>query len=129
MKKYILITAALLGMTAILLGAFAAHELKSLISEPSIATFETGVRFQMYHALLLLFLGQTSVLPEKTQKTIFQLAVIGLICFSGSIYLLAINELTAFDFKKIALLTPLGGTLLIVAWAIMLVGFFRVKRI
>lgn len=128
MKKNILVTAALLGLTAIVLGAFAAHGLKNLISEPDIATFETGVRFQMYHALFLLFVGHTTLLSEKYQKTVFLLAVIGVVCFSGSIYLLATDDLTAFDFKKIALVTPLGGTLLIAAWASMLVGFVKMKR-
>jgi len=128
MKKNILITAALLGLTAIVLGAFAAHGLKSLISESSIATFETGVRFQMYHALFLLFIGQTTVLSAKSQKLIFLLTLIGVVCFSGSIYLLATNELTAFDFKRIALVTPLGGTLLIAAWASMLVGIVKTKH-
>lgn len=128
MKKYILITAATLGLAAIVLGAFAAHGLKNLISESSISTFETGVRFQMYHALFLLFLGQTTDLPVKYQKTIFLLTLIGVVCFSGSIYLLATNDLTAFDFKKIALVTPLGGTLLIASWAFMMVGFLKMKR-
>ncbi|MDZ4146931.1 MAG: DUF423 domain-containing protein [Flavobacteriaceae bacterium] len=129
MKKNILITAALLGLTAIVLGAFAAHGLKSLISETSITTFETGVRFQMYHALFLLFIGQTTVLSAKSQKLIFLLTLIGVVCFSGSIYLLATNELTAFDFKRIALVTPLGGTLLIAAWASMLVGIVKTKHV
>lgn len=128
MKKNILITAALLGLTAIILGAFAAHGLKNLISESGIATFETGVRFQMYHALFLLLVGQTALLSEKYQKAIFLLTVTGVVCFSGSIYLLATNDLTVFDFKKIALVTPLGGTLLIAAWASMLVGFVKMKR-
>ncbi|PKP44222.1 MAG: DUF423 domain-containing protein [Bacteroidetes bacterium HGW-Bacteroidetes-13] len=128
MKKNILITATLLGLTAIVLGAFAAHGLKSLISESSIATFETGVRFQMYHALFLLFIGQTAVLSAKSQKLIFLLTLIGVVCFSGSIYLLATNDLTAFDFKRIALVTPLGGTLLIAAWASLLVGVVKTKR-
>lgn len=128
MKKNILITAALLGLTAIVLGAFAAHGLKSLISESSIGTFETGVRFQMYHALFLLFIGQTVVLSAKSQKLIFLLTLIGVDCFSGSIYLLATNDLTAFDFKRIALVTPLGGTLLIAAWARLLVGIVKMKH-
>lgn len=127
MKKNILITAAVLGLTAIVLGAFAAHGLKGLLSEADIATFETGVRFQMYHALFLLFIGQSTLLSEKYQRTIFLLTVIGVVCFSGSIYLLATNDLTAFDFKKIALATPLGGTLLIAAWASMLAGFVKMK--
>lgn len=128
MKKNILITAAVLGLTAIVLGAFAAHGLKSLLFEPDIAIFETGVRFQMYHALFLLFVGQSTLLSEKYQRTIFLLTVIGVVCFSGSIYLLATNDLTAFDFKKIALVTPLGGTLLIAAWASMLAGFVKMKH-
>lgn len=129
MNKNILAVGAFFGLTSVVLGAFAAHGLKSLITVSSMVTFETGVRFQMYHALLLLFLAQTDLLPEKYQKIIFLLTLVGVLCFSGSIYLLATNDLTAFDFRRIALVTPLGGTLLIAAWTTMLIGFVKRKKI
>ncbi|WP_431125243.1 DUF423 domain-containing protein [Flagellimonas flava] len=116
MNRTILLGGIVMGLLAIVLGAFGAHGLEKLISVDAVGSFETGVRYQMYHALLLLFLGTWNALDLKKQKTVFRLVVIGVILFSGSIYLLSINSLVAFDFKTIALLTPLGGTVLIFAW-------------
>ena len=62
MNKKILISASILGMLAVILGAFAAHGLENKVTEDAIETFQTGVRYQMYHALLLLFVAQTSYL-------------------------------------------------------------------
>lgn len=128
MNKLILVTASILGMLAILLGAFASHGLKSLISIELLQTFETGVRYQMYHALVLLFIGTTSVLSTNTKQKLFYLIVIGVLFFSGSIYGLATNELSsAFDFKSIAFITPIGGLFLIMSWAIMVIQFLKLK--
>ena len=126
MNKRLLLAGAIFGCSGVLIGAFGAHGLEKLIDIDAQATFETGVRYQMYHALLLLLVS-TFALSEKTKKTIFILGVSGVILFSGSIYGLATNELTGFDFKKIAMLTPLGGTLLIAAWAVLVVQFFKMK--
>jgi uncharacterized membrane protein YgdD (TMEM256/DUF423 family) len=127
MNKLVLVTASILGMLAILLGAFASHGLKSLISVELLQTFETGVRYQMYHAIVLLFIGTTSVFSTKTKQKLFYLIVIGILFFSGSIYGLATNELSGFDFKKIAFITPIGGLFLIMTWAIMGVQFLKLK--
>ncbi|WP_201741496.1 DUF423 domain-containing protein [Sinomicrobium soli] len=127
MKKNILITAAFFGLTAIILGAFGAHGLKRLIDEEALLTFETGVKYQMYHALFLLFAGSTSLIPEKAGKAIFWLTTVGVIFFSGSIYGLATNGLSAFDFRTIALITPVGGALLIAAWGVLFYNFLRLK--
>ena len=127
MNKIILVTASILGMLAIILGAFASHGLKSIISVESLQTFETGVRYQMYHAIVLLFIGMTPFFNEKTKKLLFYLIVIGVLLFSGSIYGLATNELTAFNFKTIGFVTPIGGLLLILSWAIMLLKFLKIK--
>ncbi|MBP1839306.1 DUF423 domain-containing protein [Formosa algae] len=127
MNKKIIITGGILGFLSVVIGAFAAHGLKALISAESIQTFETGVRYQMYHALLLLFIGGTSYLPEKKKAVIFYLVLIGVILFSGSIYGLATNNLTGFDFKTIGFVTPIGGLLMIVGWLIMILSFFRLK--
>lgn len=125
MNKKILITGSVLGILGIILGAFAAHGLEKLVDTDAINTFETGVRYQMYHAFFLLILGGTSFVSLKTKKVIFYLVLIGLLFFSGSIYGLATNTLSGFDFKTIAMITPIGGLLLILAWVFMLIGIIK----
>lgn len=125
MNKRLAVTGSILGLISIILGAFAAHGLESLLDIESINSFETGVRYQMYHAILLLVLANSTQLNERSKNFVFYLVLIGTICFSGSIYGLATNSLSAFDFTSIALITPLGGLLLILAWVLMLVGFFK----
>ena len=120
MDKKTISTAALLGMIAIILGAFGAHALKKVLSIEQLATFETGVRYQMYHALFLLFIGLIPNLTSKAKNTIYNLVLSGVILFSGSIYLLATNGLTPIDFKFIGPVTPIGGLLLISAWTVLL---------
>jgi uncharacterized membrane protein YgdD (TMEM256/DUF423 family) len=127
MNKKILVTGAVLGVIAIVLGAFAAHGLEKLIDLDAQQIFETGVRYQMYHALFLLFIGSSSKVTLKAKKTIFYLVIIGLLFFSGSIYGLATNSLTSFDFKQITMITPLGGFLLILAWILLTVNIVKTK--
>lgn len=128
MKKTILITGTILGMTAVILGAFAAHGLENLISKEAIATFETGVKYQMYHALLLLVIGGFDFFSEKAKKTAYFLFLFGVILFSGSIYGLATNSLSSFDFTSIALSTPLGGLLLIIGWFVLLINLIKLNK-
>jgi uncharacterized membrane protein YgdD (TMEM256/DUF423 family) len=115
-NKNIVVTAAILGALTIMIGAFGAHGLKELITEKSLVSFETGVRYQMYHVIVMLILGiSTNILP-KTQKWVFRFFIIGILFFSGSIYLLTLNEFFPFDAKTIAFITPIGGFLLIIGW-------------
>ncbi|MBY8962922.1 DUF423 domain-containing protein [Flavobacterium sp. D11R37] len=127
MERKILITAAVLGLVAIVLGAFGAHGLKKLIEPEAVATFETGVKYQMYHALFLLFVGTTNFATKKVKKYIFILVVTGVLFFSGSIYFLACNTLFSFDFRTIGFITPIGGFLLIAAWALLLLNLMKRK--
>ena len=127
MNKTIFITATILGMLAIVLGAFAAHGLKSLITLESQQTFETAVRYQMYHAFFLFILGSLNTITIKAKRVIFYLVSIGLVFFSGSIYGLATNALTSFDFKSIGFMTPIGGLLLIIAWLILLINIVKMN--
>ena len=115
-NKNIVITAALLAALTIMVGAFGAHGLKELISEKSLVSFETGVRYQMYHVIVMLVLGLSTGILPKTQKWVFCFFIIGILFFSGSIYLLALNEFLPFDAKWIAFTTPIGGFLLIIGW-------------
>lgn len=114
-------------MLAIILGAFAAHGLKPLISIASQQTFETGVRYQMYHAFFLLMVGNIKGINHKAKRIIFYLVCIGIVFFSGSIYGLATNALTAFDFKTIGFITPIGGLFLILAWLVLLINFLKMN--
>jgi uncharacterized membrane protein YgdD (TMEM256/DUF423 family) len=120
MDKKIISTGAILGMIAIILGAFGAHALKKMLSMEELSTFETGVRYQMYHALFLICIGMINDLSQKAKKIIYTLVVFGVLLFSGSIYVLATNSLTSFDFKTIGFITPIGGLLLILAWGVLL---------
>ncbi|WP_100614086.1 DUF423 domain-containing protein [Confluentibacter citreus] len=127
MNKKILITASILGIISIILGAFGAHALKALISTDMQQTFETGVRYQMYHALFLLFVGTTSLISEKAKKIIYYLVISGVVLFSGSIYGLATNNLTSFDFKSIGFITPIGGLCFIISWGILFLNLIKTK--
>lgn len=128
MDKKIISTGAFFGMLAIILGAFGAHALKKVLSLEQLSTFETGVRYQMYQALFLLFIGIMTDLSQKTKKIIYNLVLLGVILFSGSIYLLATNTLTSFDFKVIGFVTPIGGLLLILAWGILFWNIIKKKQ-
>lgn len=123
MDKKTITAGAFLGMLAIILGAFGAHALKAVLTPEQLMTFETGVRYQMYHALFLLFIGTTGLLSQKIKKTIYYLVLVGVLFFSGSIYLLATNSLTSFDFRVIGFITPIGGFLLLLAWGIAAYNF------
>lgn len=124
-QRKLVLLGSCFGFIGIILGAFAAHGLENLISEDAINTFETGVKYQIYHALFLLFLSSQNYTTNKLNKALFWLVLLGIIFFSGSIYGLATNELTSFDFKKIAWITPIGGALLILSWVLV---FFNVLK-
>jgi uncharacterized membrane protein YgdD (TMEM256/DUF423 family) len=128
MKRKITSVAVLMGMIAIILGAFGAHALKKQLSIEQLGSFETGVKYQMYHALFLLFLGMNTFLNEKVKKAVFQLVIFGVFFFSGSIYLLTTKAITGVDFKFIGIVTPIGGVLLIIAWSVLFWNVWRAKR-
>jgi uncharacterized membrane protein YgdD (TMEM256/DUF423 family) len=127
MERRIVLTGAFIGMLAIILGAFGAHLLKKYLSVEELNTFEVGVRYQMYHAFFLFFLSTRKGIAEKTLKTIYNLVIAGVVLFSGSIYLLSTKSISSFDFKIIVFATPLGGFLLIIAWALLFVTILRRK--
>ena len=127
MNKSILVAGAILGILGIVLDAFGAHGLEKLVDADAVNTFETGVRYQIYHAFFLLILGGTNFVNLKTKKIVFYLVIVGVLFFSGSIYGLATNELSSFDFKTIAMITPIGGLLLILSWVMVLIGIMRNK--
>lgn len=128
MGRRFYIAGFLFGLIAVIMGAFATHGLKPVLTPESLDSFETGVRFQMYHALLFILLGSIKQVSLRLSNWVFILLLGGIILFSGSIYLLATNSLTSFDFTSIALITPLGGSLLIGCWLLLLISFLKLKK-
>ena len=125
MNKTIFITGILLGLSGIIFGAFGAHSLKEVVDPTSVESFETGVRYQMYHALLLLIIGSSKTEFKFSLKPVYLLITLGVICFSFSIYLLSLRELTGLDLGYFGLITPFGGVLLILGWALLGYRFFK----
>lgn len=121
------ITAAILACLAVVFGAFGAHGLKELINADALATFEVGVRYQMYHAIAMLIIGLSTMVPTKTQKMVLLFFTFGVILFSGSIYLLSLKEILPFEVTKIAFLTPIGGFGFIIGWIFLAVGIIKLK--
>jgi uncharacterized membrane protein YgdD (TMEM256/DUF423 family) len=79
----------------------------------------------MFHALLLLILGGLSIIEEKDKKWIFRTLLFGIVCFSFSLYLLAVNTLLPFDFSGLGFITPIGGLLLISGWILMAYRIYK----
>ncbi len=129
MDKKILITAAIMAITAIILGAFGAHKLKEILSLDNLTAFETGVKYQIYHAFLLLFIGGFDKIDNKSKKHIFYVIVLGVILFSGSIYLLTTRAVTGLDIRSFGFITPIGGVLLILGWGLLLRNFFKLTSV
>lgn len=125
MNKKILLTASIFGIFAIIFGAFGAHALKKTLSIDQLSSFETGVKYLMYHSLFLLFLGTTNSILETSKKAIFYLVFFGVTTFSGSIFLLSTIPISNINFKPIGFITPIGGIILLTAWFLM---FFKILK-
>nr|WP_177766563.1 DUF423 domain-containing protein [Flavobacterium sp. I3-2] len=110
-------TAIIFGLISIILGAFGAHALKAILTEQQLTSFETGVRYQMYQALFLLFVASSNLLTDKAKKIATIILTFGVVFFSGSIYLLATQDLSGINFKFLGPITPIGGLLIMVSWA------------
>lgn len=126
--RKLLTLGAILGFTAVILGAYGAHGLKANVSADSVEVFQTGVRFQMYHALFALIVGSLGFISKPYKNLIFYFLLFGVLFFSGSIYGLSTMEMSGLDFTKIALLTPLGGLLLIVSWGLLIISILKIKK-
>lgn len=127
MHKWFLITASLIGALSVALGAFGAHSLKQVLAPDALSVFETGVRYQFYHAIALLFTG---ILYEKYPGKLMQWAgncfQLGILLFSGSLYALTATKATEMvGMSKIGIITPFGGLFFIAGWIMMVLAFIR----
>jgi uncharacterized membrane protein YgdD (TMEM256/DUF423 family) len=116
---------ALFGFTGVLFGAFGAHYLKSRLDAGQLQSFETGVRYQIFHALLLLMLGFNLEYAHPVEVWASRLLILGTFLFSFSIYLLVWTGHKGRKWKFLGPVTPLGGLLLLGGWALIGVAFLR----
>ncbi len=123
MKRW-LVVAALLGGLAVVMGAFAAHGLRPILSERMLATFETGARYQMYHALAI---GLAAFAMRGRAARLANIAaalfLTGVLLFSGSLYLLALTGMTS-----LGMITPIGGLSFIAGWAALALAALKLER-
>lgn len=128
MNKKIVVTGAILILISIVLGAFGAHALKEVLLPAELASFETGVRYQMYHGLALLVIGLNSNVIGFSLKSVYIMILGGVILFSVSIYGLSLDTLVGMEFKFLGPITPLGGLLLIIGWSVLIVQLIKSKK-
>jgi uncharacterized membrane protein YgdD (TMEM256/DUF423 family) len=127
MHKKFLTIAALLGALSVILGAFTAHALKAILDAGQLTIFETGVRYQFYHAFALLAVGILyKEFPNKYLRWAGNLFCLGILFFSGSLYFLTLFhvEVTS-SFKWLFLITPLGGLCFIIGWVLLAAAILK----
>lgn len=117
MNSNLLRVGAMLAALAVILGAFGAHKLKELVDAAALTTWETAVRYQMYHALGILLAGIIySQKPVNSVKSAAWFFLAGIICFSGSLYFLSLRNILPFSVLWLGPVTPIGGVLFILGW-------------
>ena len=127
MHKSFLLTAALLGAVAVMLGAFGAHRLQVIAAPRDVETFRTGVQYQVYHVLALI---ATGLLYEKGNKKLLSLSgyffISGILLFSGSLYVITLLKVMESNTAGwLVYLTPIGGLCMIAGWCLMLFGILK----
>ncbi|QRM88136.1 DUF423 domain-containing protein [Lacinutrix sp. WUR7] len=120
-QQIIIVTAASFGTLSVIFGAFGAHALKKILSTDQLQSFEVGVKYQMYHAIVLLALG---LQPNFTTAAIYWCFTIGILLFSFSIYGLVLSDAKGKKLRFLGPITPIGGLLLVSGWFLLLIHFF-----
>ena len=116
-QQTFIITGAFFGMLAIIFGAFGAHALKKILSNDQLKSFETGVKYQMYHAIVLLLLGFNF---QYSTSAMYWCFTLGIVLFSFSIYGLILSDAKGKKLKFLGPITPIGGLLFVIGWLLIL---------
>lgn len=118
-QQIIIATGAFFGMLSVIFGAFGAHALKKTLSKDQLKSFETGIKYQMYHAIVLLILGFNF---ENMPIKIYWCFTLGIFLFSFSIYGLVISDAKGKKLSFLGPITPIGGLLLVSGWCLFLIN-------
>lgn len=128
MNKRIILTAAFFGTLAVILGAFGAHGLKSVVNTEALSIWAKGVEYQFYHVFALLFLSTFARFRNKLIDWSYYCFTAGILLFSGSLYLLATHKVLNISFVNfIGPVTPLGGMFFIAGWVLLFFAALRHK--
>ena len=125
LSKYFIPIAAFLGALTVALGAFGAHALKAILSPAALSTYETAVRYQMYHVVALILTGilLQKALSPKQQKLLNWAGLFfmdGIVLFSGSLYFIVAKPFLGIEgLPWVGIITPMGGLLWIAAWVLL----------
>lgn len=122
MKEIVLTFGALYGGLAVIFGAFGAHALKKRMNEDLLKSFETGVKYQMYHALALLLVSLLLPFENSMQNAMGWCFIGGIFLFSFSIYGLCLTSMSGNKWKFLGPITPIGGLLLVTGWLLLLLS-------
>ena len=126
MTKFFISVAAVMAGLSVAGGAFASHALKERLSDRALEIFETGSKYQMYHALALLMVGLFLSRDDEITPTLLNASgwafIFGIILFSGSLYALSLS-----DIKWLGAITPLGGVAFLVGWGCMAIAVWSFK--
>ncbi|GAB2772832.1 DUF423 domain-containing protein [Salinimicrobium soli] len=122
MKEIVMICGGVYGALAVIFGAFGAHGLKKLVHPELLKSFETGVKYQMYHALMLILVGVIFPVSGYSQNLMAWFFMLGTFFFSFSIYGLVLSSAKGSKMAFLGPVTPLGGLLLVMAWVLFTVN-------
>ncbi|MCU4156997.1 DUF423 domain-containing protein [Carboxylicivirga sp. A043] len=125
MKQVVLIIATIYGGLSVVFGALGAHALKKVLTAEQLQSFEVGVKYQMYHAIVLLVLGLQLSFDRRLQTMMGWSFILGTFLFSFSIYLLNMSSAFGGNLKILGPVTPFGGLLLIVGWCLLLIHVLK----
>ncbi|MDP9077501.1 MAG: DUF423 domain-containing protein [Bacteroidota bacterium] len=128
MKKRIFVTASVLGALAVIAGAFGAHGLEEKLSAQDLHVWNTAVQYQFYHVFALIGLAALNRYETRLIKDCYYLFTVGILFFSGSLYLLATRSILGWEWLRfVGPVTPLGGVLFIGGWITMAVAATKNK--
>lgn len=122
MKEVVLICGGIFGTLAVIFGAFGAHGLKKYLDPDQLKSFETGVKYQMYHALMLILIGVIFPFVGYSQNLMAWFFILGVFFFSFSIYGLVLSSARDRKMAFLGPVTPLGGLLLVMGWILFTVN-------
>ncbi len=127
MNKRIILTGTLFGLLGVVLGAFGAHGVEGKISDASLDNYKTAVSYQFYHTFAILYLATFSRARNGLINFSFLAFTVGILLFSGSLYLLSTREITQLSSSVLGPITPIGGLCFILGWISLFIATIRHK--